>query len=105
MIEITNLLEMDKDVLENGTVEGKRNFLARLGSNLVWNDEILNIYSLKSINKFVEGINGIKSKFPEFEPKNYQVPQGLKEKTDAFSPVFSMLLQTWEDVRMSILGK
>ena len=81
MIEITNLLEMDKDVLENGTVEGKRNFLARLGSNLVWNDEILNIYSLKSINKFVEGIRGIKSKFPEFEPKNYQVPQGLKEKT------------------------
>ena len=105
MMEITNLLETDKDILENGTVEGKRNFLSRLGSNLVWNDENLNVYSLKSINKFVEGIRGIKSKFPEFEPKNYQVPQGLNEKTDAFSPVFSMLLAWRLVIRKMDWGK
>lgn len=93
MMEITDLIEEDKKILENGTLEAKRNLLSRLGSNLVWNEEKLNVYSRKSINTLVEGIQGIKSKFPKFEPKNYQAPQSSKEKTDAFSPVFSMMLR------------
>ena len=73
-------------------MQSKRNVLSKLSSNLVWNEEKLSIYNSKEINKLVEGINGIKSKIPKFEPKNYQAPQSSKEKTDAFSPVFSMML-------------
>ncbi|MEN9338601.1 MAG: hypothetical protein RI945_326 [Candidatus Parcubacteria bacterium] len=93
MIEIIDLIETDKQVLENGTLEGKRSFLSSLGSNLVWNDEILNVYSRKSINKLVEGIKRIKVEFPEFEPKNFLVNKSLKEKTDEFSPIFSTMLR------------
>ncbi len=92
MMEITDLIEEDKKVIENGTLEAKRSLLSRLGSNLVWNDEKLNIYSRKSINTLVEGIKGIKSQFPKFEPKNYVVDKSSNEKTDEFSPAFSMML-------------
>lgn len=93
MNNIANLLVSAKDVLINGTMQSKRNVLSELSSNLVWNEENLSIHNSKEINKLVEGIKGIKSKFPKFEPKNYQAPQGPKEKTDAFSPVFSMMLR------------
>ncbi|MBU1727798.1 hypothetical protein KKA39_00570, partial [Patescibacteria group bacterium] len=93
MIGITNLIEEIEKVIERGTLEAKRNILSRLGSNLVWNDEMLSIYSRKSINTLVEGIKGIKSEFPKFEPKKYQVPQGSNEKNRAFDPIFSTLLR------------
>lgn len=92
MLKITDLIELDKKIIENGTIEAKRNLLSTLGSNLVWNDEILSIYSKKSINTLVEGIKRTKSEFPKFEPKNYQVPQGLNKKNQAFDPIFSSLL-------------
>jgi site-specific DNA recombinase len=95
MMKITDLIEKDKEIIENGTIEAKRNFLSELGSNLVWNDEKLSIYSRKPIEKLIEGIKRIKLEFPKFEPKNYQVPQGLNEKTDEFSPVISTLL-AWQ---------
>ena len=93
MNNIADLLVSAKEVLQKGTMQSKRNVLSKLSSNLVWNEEKLSIYNAKEINKLVEGIKGIKSKFPKFEPKNYQAPQGPKEKTDAFSPVFSMMLR------------
>ena len=104
MMEITNLIEEDKNVLENGTSEAIRNLLSRLGSNLVWNDEKLSIYSSKPINKLVEGIKNIKLKFPKFEPKNYQIPQGLNEKIRPFDPIFSTMLLTWDNVRTEIIN-
>ena len=105
MMEITNLIEEDKKVLENGTPEAIRNLLSRLGSNLVWDDEKLHIFSNKSINKLVDGIKSIKLRFPKFEPKNYQLPQGLNEKIRPFDPIFSTMLRTWDDVRTDILER
>jgi len=99
MMEITNLIEEIEKVIEKGTLEAKRNILSRLGSNLVWNDEKLSIYSRKSINTLVEGIKGIKSEFPKFEPKKYQVPQGLNEKNRAFDPIFSTMLPLVDEFR------
>ena len=93
MMEMTNLIEEIEKVIEKGTLEAKRNILSRLGSNLIWNDEKLSIYSRKSINTLVEGIKGIKSEFPKFEPKKYQVPQGSNEKNRAFDPIFSTMLR------------
>lgn len=93
MMSIIDIIEEDKKILENGTPEAKRSFLSRLGSNLIWNDEKLDIYSSKSINKLVEGIKRIKSEFPKFEPKKYVVLQGSNKKTELVDPIFSTLLR------------
>mgnify|MGYP000423044069 CR=1 FL=1 len=92
MNEIVDLTLCVKGILEKGSMKAKRNILSKLGSNLVWNEEILNVYNKKSVNTLVQGIKSIKSNYPKFEPKNCQVPQGLNEKTSEFSPVFSSLL-------------
>lgn len=105
MLDITSLIEEIRKVIRNNTFESKRNILSRLGSNLVWNDKELSIYSKKSIEKLVEGIKRIKLEFPKFEPKNYQVPQGLNEKIGLSDPIFSTMLTTWDNVRIEILNK
>lgn len=46
----------------------------------------------QEINVLIEGIKGIKSEFPWFEPKKSFIQQGLNEKTGMFLPVFSSLL-------------
>lgn len=92
MNEVVDITLCIKDVFENGGMQAKRNMLSRISSNLVWDEENLCIYNSKSINKLVEGIKGIKSKFPKFEPKNFLTDTGLNEKTSDILPVFSMML-------------
>lgn len=96
MNEIVDLTQSAREIFEKGTIKAKRTILSKMSSNLVWNEEELFIYNDIAINKLVECVKGIKAKYPEFEPKNYIVPQGSKEKTDEFSPVFSTLL-AWRD--------
>ncbi len=92
MNEIVDLTQSAREILENGTMKAKRILLSKMSSNLVWNEEKLFIYNDIVINKLVECVKGIKVKYPEFEPKNYVVPQSSKEKTESFDPVFSSLL-------------
>ncbi len=99
MNEIVDLTLSAKEILENGTVQAKRNILSRLGSNIVWNEKNLSIYNDKSINRLVEDIKGIKIKNPMFEPKNYVANEGLKEKTEPLNSVYSMMLQWLDEVR------
>ncbi|MFZ2728684.1 MAG: recombinase family protein, partial [Minisyncoccia bacterium] len=69
MNDIVDLTLSAKEVLENGTLQAKRNILSRLGSNIVWNEKELFIYNDISINKLVECLKGIKVENPMFEPK------------------------------------
>lgn len=92
MNEIVEVGLSAKEILEKGSIEIKRNLLFNLGSNLVWNEEKLFIYNKKSIEKLIKGLNEIKVKIPEFEPKNNIVFKSSKEKTSDNSPVFSMML-------------
>lgn len=92
MNEIVNLTQLARDVFAKGTIQAKRVLLSNMSSNLVWNEKELFIYNDISINKLVECIKGIKSKYPEFEPKNFLAMQHSKEKTDRFQPVFSTML-------------
>lgn len=102
MNEIADLTLIARKILENGSIQSKREILSKLGSNLVWDEEKLLIYNDKAIDKLIEGIKGIKSRFPKFEPKNYQVPQGLNEKNRHIDPIFSTLLRTWDNVRKEV---
>lgn len=92
MNEIVDLTMCNKDVLENGTIQAKRNILSKLGSNLIWNDKELIISNSKSINKLVYGIKLLREGNQKFEPKISFAMQGLNEKTEPFDPVFSTLL-------------
>ena len=94
MMDILEIAKESSKIFASGNdIKAKKEILSKLGSNLVWNEENLFIYNKKSINKLVEGIKGIKSEFPEFEPKNFLVNKSSKEKTDEFSPVFSTMLR------------
>ena len=44
-------------------------------------------------------MKGIKSEFPEFEPKNFLTDKGLNEKTSNILPVFSTMLALADDFR------
>ena len=93
MMDITDIIEKLRGVFENGTLESKREILSRLGSNLVWNDKVLDIHCLKSIETLIEGIKSIKSEYPKFEPRNHVVVDSLNEKNEPCDPIFSTLLR------------
>ena len=99
MNDIVDLTTCIQEIINSDDFNEKRNLLAKLGSNLVWNEEKLNVYSRKSIEKLVEGIKCIKSEFPEFEPKKYAMAQGEKEKTEPNDPVFSKMLPLLDTFR------
>ena len=98
MMDIVDVIEKLQIVMKNGDVQAKRNILSRLGSNLVWNDEILNIYNKKSIQILIDGIKRLRKENPKFEPKKYVVAQGLNRKNQAFDPVFSTMLDIAREI-------
>lgn len=90
---IVDLTLCTREIFEKGSVQAKRNILSKLGSNLTWDGEKLSISNSNAINKLVEGIKRAKTISPKFEPKNYRINKGVKEKTDLFQPVFSTMLR------------
>ena len=91
--EIVDLTLSLKEDLEGGSVQEKKEVLSTWGSNLVWDDKNLFIYNDSGVNKFVEGVKGMRAKNPQFEPRNYAVNKGLNEKTEPLNSVFSMMLR------------
>lgn len=92
LMQIVNITAITLKVFQSDDSQAKRNILSELGSNLTWNDENLLINNKKEINTLINGIKRVKSLYPEFEPKNYQVNKGSNEKTAEFSTAFSTLL-------------
>ncbi len=92
MMEITDISSRIVNVLNSNNVQAKRNILAALGSNLVWNDKELLIINRPEIDVLINGVTKIRSEYPKFEPRNHVMDKGLNEKTSEFSPVFSTML-------------
>ena len=91
-MEIADITQSIAGVFKSDNVEAKRKMLSSLGSNLTWDSEELNIHNDIAIEKLIEGIKRAKSINPEFEPRNYVVNKGSKEKTEPKDPVFSIML-------------
>jgi len=91
LMEITDITGRIEKIFKGDDVEAKRKMLSALGSNLIWNDKELLIYNDKAIEKLIEGVKRAKQLDSKFEPKNYVVDKGLKEKADEFSPAFSTI--------------
>ena len=88
MIDLTTELV---ETIKNGLTKDKRAMFTRLGSNLIWNEEILNIINTKPMQELINGLNEAKLKNQQFEPKNILDVSGQ-------NPVF-------EDVCPILLGR
>ncbi len=93
LMEIVDISSRIAIVLKSDDVDAKRKIMAKLGSNLIWNEEKLIIINKDEINSVINSVQRIKSEYPMFEPKNYVVDKGLNEKTESFDPAFSMMLR------------
>lgn len=91
--KIISFSESIVEILKHGTHESKRTALLEMGSNLVWDEKNLCIHWSKGVQALMDGIKGLKEKYPWFEPKKDLAEQGLNEKTSEFSPVFSTMLR------------
>lgn len=56
--------------MDHGTVKEKKDVLSKLRSNLIWNEEKLNISNKIWIDVYIKGRKKVLSKYPMFEPKN-----------------------------------
>jgi site-specific DNA recombinase len=68
--EIIDLNVEITETLTNGTIMEKRELLTKLGSNLTWNEEKLNVFNRISIQTLIDGLKNARSKKPQFEPRN-----------------------------------
>lgn len=100
--EIINFSESVIEILKNGNFESKRHTLLAMGSNLVWNEENLCIYWSKPVQALMDGIKGMKEKYPWFEPKKYVVNKGENEKTPSENEIFSTMLRLVYDIGTSL---
>jgi len=87
---IVDLTTEMMETLENGLTKDKRAMLTRLGSNLIWNEEILNIINAEPVQKLIDGLNEAKAKNPKFEPESII---DTSERNEVFTSVYKTLLR------------
>jgi len=84
-------------------IQHKRAVLARLGSNLIWDEKKLSIYYSKPIQMFFNGLEEAKHENKQFEPKDCIIHKGSNDKTVVPPSILSTMLHTWHNVRKAIL--
>lgn len=90
--EIIDLSESVEYIMSNGSQDQKRTVLFSMGSNLIWNEENLCFAWSEGVTTLINGLKGIREKYPWFEPKLNLTEQGLNEKMDPIQPIFSTML-------------
>lgn len=91
--EIIDFSTSLKETLLHGSYDQKRRVLIALGANLIWNEENLCFSWSKPTQAVINGINGIRAKYPEFEPNLSLDLQGLNEKIPLKNEIFSTMLR------------
>ena len=90
------LLSIILHIIQNGTVEQKKDVLHALRSNLAVRDKKLNVYNKKSIDAFKECLLLAKAENGAFEPENIV---DLTGRNDAFTSVLPTVLRGPESNR------
>ncbi|HEY4503199.1 MAG TPA: recombinase family protein [Candidatus Paceibacterota bacterium] len=88
--DIVDLTTEIIETLENGLVKDQRAMFTKLGSNLIWNEEILNIINAEPMQKLIDGLNEAKQKNPKFEPENIV---DTTEQNEVFEDICPILLR------------
>ena len=68
--DIVDLGTEMKNILDNGTIKEKKDMMSRFRSNLIWDEENLNISKVSWLETYIQGRKQVLSKYPWFEPKN-----------------------------------
>jgi DNA invertase Pin-like site-specific DNA recombinase len=104
---ITRHLELGKECLsifENGSFESKRSLLEEISSNLIWDEENLNISNDLWLNSFINSLQTVKSKYPQFEPGKPLDFKGSKALFDTTCPIMLGWLDTVRTYLLSHKG-
>jgi hypothetical protein len=102
-MEISDITGRIATVLKSDNVQAKRNIISTLGSNLIFDDKNLIIINRKEVEALISGVKRFKSTYPKFEPNLSLIEQGLNEKSSLKRDDFSIMLRTWDDVRLAII--
>jgi hypothetical protein len=94
--KILDLATEAMEIIENGNQEEKRSLLERLGSNLIWNEENLNVSKPKWLIEFEKTRKLMLEKYTVFEPEKYVENKGVYKD---FGPLCPTLLRHWVNVR------
>lgn len=98
--ETLSMITEIKNIIENNDPEAKRELLSRLSSNLIWDEEKLNILRPKWLIEFEKARKRMLMKYPLFEPKKHV---GNKEDFNDFGTLCPALLRRWRNVRTLFL--
>jgi site-specific DNA recombinase len=85
--EIVDLTTEIIATLKGDSIKDKRAMFTKLGSNLIWNEEILNIINLEPIQKLVNGLNEARTKNPQFEPESIIDTSSQNEVFEDIRPI------------------
>ncbi|KKU79886.1 MAG: Recombinase [Parcubacteria group bacterium GW2011_GWA2_47_7] len=72
------------EVIRRGETKAKRAVLSRLQSNLIWDEEKLNVINAEPFQKLIDALAEAKATYPAFEPRYYEAE---KDKTELFNSV------------------
>jgi len=87
--DITDLTTEMVETIKSGLTKDKRAMFTRLGSNLIWNEEILSIINTEPIQMLIDGLNEAKRKNPKFEPESIL---DTSERNEVFEDIRPILL-------------
>ncbi len=87
-------------ILENGHFDAKQELLDEFSSNLIWNEENLNVSNVKWLSVFEKGLKSVKAKYPQFEPEN---PTSFKGSKALFGTKCPIVLGWLDNVRTYLL--
>lgn len=86
-----------------GSVDDKRQMLADIGSNLIWDEKNVSIKNAKWLDRIVTGLNRAKESKRRFELEGVsKISRGSNAKSTSsaeLDPTFPILCGMWDDVR------
>lgn len=87
--ELHNIIDVGlemKNIIKNGTVKDKKEFMSRFRSNIVWNEENLNVSNVSWIDRYINVRKRILSEYTPFEHRNNVVNKGKNTDLTVLCP-------------------
>lgn len=87
--ELNNIVDLGvdmRDIIKHGTVKEKKEFMSRFRSNLIWNEENLNVSNASWIDRYINVRKRILSEYTPFEHRNNVVNKGKNTDLTVLCP-------------------
>ncbi len=104
MSVIERYLDLGKEsvsIFESGHFDAKKEFLDEISSNLIWDEENLNVFNDNLPSDFIKHLKLVKEKYPQFEPEK---PTNFKGSKALFDTTCPIMLGWLDNVRTYLLS-